>query len=770
LEGLEERCLLSVTEFPIPTPASGADALLAGPDGNLWFLEGNRNQVGRITLAGDVTEYAVPTPNSGLNALTVGPDGNLWFTEQQANQIGRITPAGDVTEFPIPAARSAPEGITTGPDGNLWFVETEGGPHLAGAIGRVTPTGDFTEFPVLPQLNGGGEHAIVTGPDGNLWFTETGDIDRLNPGDGTVTKFRLPSSSLHFPDSIVVGPDGNLWFSDQIAFRTFNEIGRITPAGEVVEFPVPSGANPNGITVGPDGNLWFTERSNNGIGSITPDGQFREIAVPTFNSAPTRIAAAPDGNLWFTDAGRNRVVRFLDDGLPRPPFLPPTTSPAGLRPEETRVADLRQNGTLDVITLNAGDTSHDGSVSVLLGNGDGTFGAAQSFPAGHSPQSSVVADVNGDGILDLVVADAGSFRQNDGGLRLLLGNGDGTFQAPVDLLSGRNLSDVVAGDFNGDGKLDLVVATDRLSLVPDPGVYELLGNGDGTFQPPARITPQTGPLAAGDFHHAGTPDLVVGPTEIGGDAIRLFPGNGDGTFRDPQVLRVPAGAFITRMLVGDLRQNGTLDLVVNAGFEGVHVFLGNGDGTLGAPVFYPASDFRFFGPAGLALGDFNGDGIPDLVTALGQSPRGTVSVLLGNGDGTFQEPRLFATGGSNPFGVAVGDFNGDRRDDVVVANTFSNNIAVLLNSGESWDVSGGPAADPRGADLAGPGRAAPADATAVPPAGPSTPATRAAAVDHLLASHRGEDAEFFLAAARRKSRAGSGEVWLAALAEDAVSL
>jgi streptogramin lyase len=744
LEGLEVRCLLSVTEFPIPTPASGPDALIAGPDGNLWFLEGNRNQVGRVTPAGDVTEYAVPTPNSGLNALTVGPDGNLWFTEQSASRIGRITPTGDVTEFPTPTAPSAPEGITTGPDGNLWFVEGEGGPRHSGAIGRLTPDGDFTEIPVLPQLNGGGENAIVTGPDGNLWFTETDFIDRLNPDDGTVTKFLLPASTLHFPDSLVVGPDGNLWFTDQIAFRTFNEVGRITPAGNVVEFPVPSGANPNGIAVGPDGNLWFTEKSNGSIGSVTPDGQFREIAVPTFNSAPTRIAAGADGNLWFTDAGRNRVVRFRDDGLPRPPFLPPTTSPAGLRPEATRVADLRQNGTLDVITLNAGDASHDGSVSVLPGNGDGTFAAAQTFPAGHSPQNFVVADVNGDGVLDLAVADAGSFRQNDGGLRLLLGNGDGTFQAPVDLISGRNLLDVVAGDFNGDGKLDLIVST--RTFATDAGVDELLGNGDGTFQAPTRIAQQAGPLAVGDFHHSGTPDLVVAVTEIGGDSVRVFPGNGDGTFGAPQVLHVPDGAFVGRMVVGDFRNNGTLDLAVTAAFEGVHVFLGNGDGTLGPPVFYPASDARFFGPAGLALGDFNGDGVPDLVTALGQSPRGTVSVLLGNGDGTFQEPRLFATGGANPFGVAAGDFNGDGRDDLVVANTFSDAVAVLLNSGESWDVSGGPGADAR------------------PPAvAPPAPATHPAAVDYLFTAPGAEGAGLLLAAGRRKAPGGAFADWLNSL-------
>jgi hypothetical protein len=198
------------------------------------------------------------------------------------------------------------------------------------------------------------------------------------------------------------------------------------------------------------------------------------------------------------------------------------------------------------------------------------------------------------------------------------------------------------------------------------------------------------------------------------------------------------------MVVGDFRNNGTLDLAVTAGFEGVHVFLGNGDGTLGAAAFYPASDFNFFGPAGLALGDFNGDGIPDLVTALSQSPRGTVSVLLGNGDGTFQEPRLFATGGNNPFGVAAGDLNGDGRDDLVVANTFSDNLAVLLNTGESWDFTGGAGGGGVGAR---------------PPAA-AAPAPDAVTVDSLLASHPGEAAGFLAAAGRRKAAGGAFADWL----------
>src|SRR5262249_40599744 len=154
-----------------------------------------------------------------------------------------------------------------------------------------------------------------------------------------------------------------------------------------------------------------------------------------------------------------------------------------------RVADLRQNGTLDVITLNIG------SVSVLLGNGDGSFQSHVDYAAGLSPSALAVGDFNGDGIPDLAVADAGDSRDHHGGLRLLLGNGDGTFRPPVDVVSGSIFIDVAAADFNGDGNLDLVVSTDRSSFVTDPGVFELLGDGDGTFRAPTRIAQQTGPLA-----------------------------------------------------------------------------------------------------------------------------------------------------------------------------------------------------------------------------------------------------------------------------------
>jgi streptogramin lyase len=188
LHGLEDRCLLSLNQFALPTPTT-ALGIVADPDGNLWFTEPNVNQVGRITPAGTVTEFQVRAAVD----ITAGPDGNLWFTENfyqvslgtstrlAGARVGRITPDGRVTEFALPVPESLPSGITVGPDGNLWFTETAPG----AGIGRITPDGQITEFPVpagggvvsdFPTRVAGG---ITTGPDGNLWLIGAGKIGQF---------------------------------------------------------------------------------------------------------------------------------------------------------------------------------------------------------------------------------------------------------------------------------------------------------------------------------------------------------------------------------------------------------------------------------------------------------------------------------------------------------------------------------------------------------------------------------------------------------------
>jgi streptogramin lyase len=169
-----------VTEFPLPGRSGG---IAAGPDGAIWFTEGELDRIGRITTTGAVSEFALPAGSAPIG-IVAGPDGNLWFTESSGNKIGRITTLGTITEFPIPTAGSRPMHITSGPDGNLWFTESSGN-----KIGRITTAGVITEFPI--PTPGSGSFDITSGPDGNIWFTEFNGIGRLSIVRGPTLETRI---------------------------------------------------------------------------------------------------------------------------------------------------------------------------------------------------------------------------------------------------------------------------------------------------------------------------------------------------------------------------------------------------------------------------------------------------------------------------------------------------------------------------------------------------------------------------------------------------
>jgi virginiamycin B lyase len=305
----------TITEYPIPTAASGPQAITSGPDGNLWFTEQDGNKIGRVTPGLSFTEITVPTPASHPFGITPGPDGNLWFTENFASKIGRITPAGTITELPLPTAGSGPREITTGPDGNLWFVETSGN-----RIGRITPSGLIVEF-TIPTSNSTPQ-GIVAGPDGNLWFTESlgNKIGRVTTS-GTITELLIPTAS-SFPRNITAGPDGNLWFTEQGGHK----IGRVTTAGVITEFP--GAGDPWGICAGSDGNLWFVEQVANKLGRITFSGTVTSYSIPTATSEPRGIASGPDGALWFTEHNANNIGRIEPPPTPLVSSIDPSSGPA----------------------------------------------------------------------------------------------------------------------------------------------------------------------------------------------------------------------------------------------------------------------------------------------------------------------------------------------------------------------------------------------------------------------------------------------------------
>ncbi len=347
-----------------------------------------------------------------------------------------------------------------------------------------------------------------------------------------------------------------------------------------------------------------------------------------------------------------------------PIFGTPVSFEVGRAPVSVAMGDVSMDGKPDLVTANFGA----GTVSVLLGNGDGTFQPKADFGTRGSPQCVAIGDVNGDGQPDLVTAEFYS----DGSVSVLLGHGDGTFLSKVDYATGIEPSSVAIGDVNGDGKPDLV--TGSLSEVSNT-VSVLLGNGDGTFQPKVDYGAGFGPrwVAIGDVSGDGKSDLVV--ANVVDNTVSVLLGNGDGTF----LTKVDYGAGIRPLSVaiGDVSGDGKSDLVATNGDDNtVSVLLGNGDGTFQAKVDYGTG----INPASVAIGDVSGDGKPDVVAV--NSVGSTASVLLGNGDGTFQAREDYPTG-STPFSLAIGDVSGEGKPDLVTTDGDAGSVSVFLNIGST---------------------------------------------------------------------------------------
>jgi hypothetical protein len=452
------------------------------------------------------------------------------------------------------------------------------------------------------------------------------------------------------------------------------------------------------------------------------NGTFQSlVSYPAGNGPVDLVAADLDGDgildLATADLGANAISVLLGNGSGG--FQGHVDVPAGFGPKSITVADLDHDGKLDlaltaftaisgggsvVILPGNGNgtfqpyreyptgpigpaivaglvdadlkqdlvvTNLSGHVTVLLGNGDGTLVGPATYATGSVPVSVALGDFDGDRRADLAVVDA--FARS---FSLLLGNGDGTFQPRVDRRAGASPTAIVAGDFDRDGTFDLAIA--------DAGVDAILlrlGRGDGTFRPARVFATGADPesLTRGDFNGDGRPDLAV--ANRGGNSVSILLGNGAGRFRPRMDFNAGPGPIsVTR---ADFDRDGRLDLAVadantpSFGPGKVSVLLGHGDGTFGAAIPYSAG----ISAAAVAAGDFNGDGAPDLAVATDLDVFGSVTVLLGNGDGTFQPQVSYPTGRFALY-VSVGDFNGDEILDLAVVNEGNNTVTILTGRGD----------------------------------------------------------------------------------------
>jgi Bacterial Ig-like domain (group 3)/FG-GAP-like repeat/FG-GAP repeat len=339
-------------------------------------------------------------------------------------------------------------------------------------------------------------------------------------------------------------------------------------------------------------------------------------------------------------------------------FAPASTFASGAgTPTRVWVADLNGDGIPDLVISDAFS-----SVAVLIGNGDGTFQAPTVYTEDFYVTGGVaIADFNGDHKLDLAVVGGDT---SGNGLALFTGNGDGTFNPPIystTLLAGAAIVPVV-GDFNNDGDADIFIGGNGSSEV-------MLGDGNGTFSSQSLIPVSGDGVAIGDFNHDGILDVAA--TNFINDEVAILIGNGDGTFQTPVIISVasePSG-----ITCADFNNDGNPDLAVTLySGEAVAILLGDGAGGFtnsgqwyaGAePGSVAAADFSLDKDMDLAVSDFGDDGI---------------SLLTGNGTGVFLFPLDFSTG-DEPTTVAVGDFNQDGSPDLAVTNYRDNNVAILLN-------------------------------------------------------------------------------------------
>ena len=399
------------------------------------------------------------------------------------------------------------------------------------------------------------------------------------------------------------------------------------------------------------------------------DGTFGAAEAFHVGPGPIKLAVADldgDGHADIVTVGGSADDISVIMGKGHGSFGTHHEYPTGAGPAALAIGDLDGDGVPDVVVAN----TTDGNVSLLTGVGDGSFDPQAPLPTGADPVAVGLADSAGGGIHSVVTA------SSDGTVSVIIGDGHGNFAPHADYSMGDPVTTMATADMNADGLTDVVVAgTGGLNFNGNKTSI-VYANDDGTLQAGKRVA--LGDLAlgigSGDFDHDGNQDIVVGVPNQG--VAQIWLGDGKGGFAHGTDLTVSTG--IQSIAVGDLDQDGNPDIAIVGGTGSMLVFLGKGDGTFTASSQNPIATGNM--PYKVVIAEVNtADRFPDIVT--GNQNDASVSVFLGNGDGTFRARQDFAAGGPVT-DVDVGDLDGDRKPDIVTGNGSSASFSVLPGNGD----------------------------------------------------------------------------------------
>jgi uncharacterized protein (TIGR03437 family) len=418
------------------------------------------------------------------------------------------------------------------------------------------------------------------------------------------------------------------------------------------------------------GSVQFSMNTAAGPAGVGRASQFMALADFTGDGSPGIAFAGPvsrnDSSLTINEFSPSFLFRSAKS------YSYPNGSSAGVL-----AADFNGDGKADLAVAVTNETTN-GAILIYLNKGDGTFADAVSYQAGQEPNGMATLDINHDGITDLVVASSTAGSTPAGGVYVLLGKGDGTFGAAIGYSLGAYPLSVTIGDFNGDGTPDVAVTTFAKT------VNILLGAGNGTFTAGGSVATGNYPqyVAAGDFNKDGKLDLAV--TNSGDQTVSVYTGDGKGGFQIRATYLVSYQS--NSLIVTDFNGDGNLDIIqglgdargfgANSSNWNMDILLGNGDGTFQGVSFSSAPVTTAYATM-FVTGDFNGDGKVD--TVINDRFGGNLYLFSGNGDGSFQPPAKIPIA-SEPVGGVAGDFNGDGKLDLAVAQNVGGQITILLNS------------------------------------------------------------------------------------------